>query len=226
MSVINASPTKNFFVDMLTRDIDLKDAILDLLDNCIDGIQRTTRDQIPSETPYSGFWANIEVSEASFLIEDNCGGIPLDVAERYAFRSGKPIDIDDDDDIFTIGTYGIGMKRAIFKMGRSAEVYSQTAEDGFKVIIQPDWLISDDSWGLPVESVERSADEAGTSIEILELRDEAARQLGDESFQRSLISEIEGLYSYILAKGFEITVNGEGIAPRPIAFQWEGVKKL
>lgn len=33
---INAAPTKNFFVDMLTRDIDLKDAILDLLDKCID----------------------------------------------------------------------------------------------------------------------------------------------------------------------------------------------
>lgn len=34
---INASPTKNFFVEMLTRDIDLKDAILDLLDNCFAG---------------------------------------------------------------------------------------------------------------------------------------------------------------------------------------------
>lgn len=226
MSLINASPTKNFFVDMLTRDIDLKDAILDLLDNCIDGIQRTMREQAPSEKPYSGFWANIEVSEASFLIEDNCGGIPLDVAERYAFRMGKPKDIDDDDDIFTIGTYGIGMKRAIFKMGRSAEVYSQTTEDSFRVMIQSDWLVSDDSWELPVESVERSADEAGTSVEVLDLRDEAARQLGDEAFQSSLISEIEGLYSYILAKGFEITVNGEVIAPRPIAFQWEGLKKL
>ncbi|MEL6260324.1 MAG: hypothetical protein AAFR12_04585 [Cyanobacteria bacterium J06626_6] len=44
MSSINAAPTKTFFVDMLTRDIDLKDAILDLLDNCIDGIQRVTRE--------------------------------------------------------------------------------------------------------------------------------------------------------------------------------------
>ena len=89
MALINASPTKNFFVDMLTRDIDLKDAILDLLDNCIDGIQRTTRGEEPSDMPYEGFWANIEVSETAFKIEDNCGGIPLDVAERYAFRMGN-----------------------------------------------------------------------------------------------------------------------------------------
>ena len=31
-----ASPTKRFFVSMLTRDINLADAILDLLDNCLD----------------------------------------------------------------------------------------------------------------------------------------------------------------------------------------------
>lgn len=35
-----ASPTKRFFVSMLTRDINLADAILDLLDNCLDGALR------------------------------------------------------------------------------------------------------------------------------------------------------------------------------------------
>ncbi|MEL7355312.1 MAG: ATP-binding protein [Cyanobacteria bacterium J06560_6] len=226
MSLIDASPTKNFFVEMLTRDIDIKDAILDLLDNCIDGIQRTTRGQALADRPYEGFWANIELSDKVFLIEDNCGGIPLTVAERYAFRMGKPKGISDDDDIFTIGTYGIGMKRAIFKMGKAAEVLSETTEDAFKVSIQPDWLASDDSWELPVEVVDGSEDEKGTSIEILELREEAARQFGDDSFQDSLVREIEGLYSYILAKGFAITLNGEEIEPRPIVLQWEGVNKL
>ena len=32
-----AIPTKQFFVSMLTRDISLADAILDLIDNCLDG---------------------------------------------------------------------------------------------------------------------------------------------------------------------------------------------
>ena len=35
------TPSKAFFVSMLTRDIDLQDAILDLLDNCIDGAVRS-----------------------------------------------------------------------------------------------------------------------------------------------------------------------------------------
>ena len=35
-----AVPTKQFFVSMLTRDISLDDAILDLIDNCLDGALR------------------------------------------------------------------------------------------------------------------------------------------------------------------------------------------
>ena len=37
---VYANPTKKFFVEMLTRDIDLIDAIMDLVDNCIDGVHR------------------------------------------------------------------------------------------------------------------------------------------------------------------------------------------
>ncbi len=33
-------PTKRFFVSMLTRDIRLSDALLDLIDNCVDGAAR------------------------------------------------------------------------------------------------------------------------------------------------------------------------------------------
>ena len=223
---INAAPTKNFFVEMLTRDIDLKDAILDLLDNCIDGIQRTIRDAAPSETPYEGFWAEITFSESGFTIADNCGGIPLDVAKRYAFRMGKPRNITDDDDIATIGTYGIGMKRAIFKMGQSAQVVSQTEEDAFTVSIQPDWLASDRTWDLPLEMTDDALDREGTVVEVVSLRREVASQFATKAFQAALVQDVEALYSYIIAKGFEIVVNEQLIKPRPISLQWEGLKKL
>jgi len=38
-----AIPTKLFFVSMLTRDINLVDAILDLVDNCLDGALRVSK---------------------------------------------------------------------------------------------------------------------------------------------------------------------------------------
>ena len=41
-------PTKEFFVGMLTRDIELNDAILDLLDNCLDGVVRQKKGNYPA----------------------------------------------------------------------------------------------------------------------------------------------------------------------------------
>ena len=71
---VDATPVKSFFVSMLTRDIKLEDAILDLLDNCVDGIIRH-QNQGKSK-PYKGYKAEIEFNGDTFSITDNCGGIP------------------------------------------------------------------------------------------------------------------------------------------------------
>src|ERR1700730_9735962 len=105
-SIIYAGPTKRFFVSMLTRDIELKDAILDLLDNCVDGAMRSQGSSTAgSETAYAGFYAKIKANKSGFEIEDNCGGIPRDIAEKSAFVLGRP-DMLRDADLPTIGMYG------------------------------------------------------------------------------------------------------------------------
>ena len=50
---VSAAPVKSFFVYMLTRDIRLEDAILDLLDNCVDGILRSKADKAPKASKTS-----------------------------------------------------------------------------------------------------------------------------------------------------------------------------
>lgn len=52
------APTKEFFVGMLTRDIELSDAILDLLDNCLDGVvrQRKGIDKTSTSDYYADFF--------------------------------------------------------------------------------------------------------------------------------------------------------------------------
>ena len=37
---VDASPTKGFFIYMLTRDIDVRPAIVELIDNSIDGAKK------------------------------------------------------------------------------------------------------------------------------------------------------------------------------------------
>lgn len=132
-----ASPTKRFFVSMLTRDISLADAILDLLDNCLDGALRLAGGQ---EVDYTEHFVKIELADDHFSIQDNCGGIPREVAKNYAFKMGREPDDGRDSDTETIGMYGVGMKRAIFKMGREALVRTRFGKDTFEVPITSAWL--------------------------------------------------------------------------------------
>lgn len=211
--IANAFPAKRFFVDMLVRDIELQDAILDLLDNCVDGAMRSIEKKSEDEhRPYEGFHASITFDEDHFAIEDNCGGIPLALAEQYAFRMGRA-DLDRDAELATVGVYGIGMKRAVFKLGKNTVVRSQTRDGGFTVSITPQWLEEDSEWDLPLIQDESVLSEPGTSIKVDALRDGIPRLFLDETdFERTLKSAIAAYYAFIIEKGFKVSVNGEEIS--------------
>lgn len=219
----NGAPTKEFFVGMLTRDIDLSDAILDLLDNCLDGVVRQKRgvDKRSSPDYYDGFFSRISISENSFVIEDNCGGIPRDVSEKYAFRMGRAND-KIDDDLPTVGIYGIGMKRAIFKIGRSATVMTRNDKKLYQVIIPQNWASSEEEWDFPIEDLdnEEILQNGGTKIEISNINSGIAEKWDTDdkltSFINSLIKSIQQSYSFIIQKGFNIEINGDRVDPLPI----------
>ena len=61
--IINAHPTKMLFIEMLTRDIDLVAAIIDLADNACDGARR-----IRGEGNYKGLWVRIDATRNKFEI--------------------------------------------------------------------------------------------------------------------------------------------------------------
>jgi hypothetical protein len=138
----HAAPTKDFFVRMITKDISLEDCILDLIDNCLDGARKVKHSQnaVARVDDYSGFEASVSFSEQGFVIEDNCGGIKISEAIDYAFHFGRRPNAQTDEE-YSIGLYGIGMKRAIFKMGNKIEIYSSTAQEAFRTKIDVnDWL--------------------------------------------------------------------------------------
>ncbi|MCG6658445.1 hypothetical protein HOP52_11845 [Halomonas campisalis] len=213
---IDASPTKKFFVDMLTRDIDLYDAILDLLDNCVDGVHRATKEHHDTERPYDGYWAEIHISDKSFTIKDNCGGIPRSLAKDYAFRMGRP-DGRLDNDGRTVGIYGIGMKRAIFKMGSKATVRTKHNNDEYEVSISPEWLNNEKNWDLKFESGGGALEESGTCIEITNLHRQISEKFSDsDGVKIDLHKAISTHYTYIINKGLSIRVCGERVEPKPL----------
>lgn len=217
---VDASPTKTFFMSMLTRDIELNDAIMDLLDNCIDGVHRKKKDAINQDgvKSYDGFFCEIKIDRNQFILKDNCGGIPLDVAQNYAFKLGRDNQNQVDQNLETVGMYGIGMKRAIFKIGNEAQIISHHNNDIFKVEIPASW-VSEPGWvfnytTLTESDVKDILKEQGTSITITGLHKPISEQFDNEStFVKNLAIAIRRHYGYIIQQGFNIKLNGEDIAP-------------
>lgn len=208
-----ASPTKQFFVSMLTRDISLADAILDLLDNCLDGALRIAHG---AEVNYANHCVRIEIAEDHFLIADNCGGIPREVAKNYAFKMGREPDDDRDTDSETIGMYGVGMKRAIFKMGRNALVKTRYGKDTFEVPITSEWLDAKNWDPLPINEPSEATenlDEPGTTIQVCELYEGVTRHFANDAFVNEVSRAISQHFTMFLQRGLRVELNGKTVAP-------------
>jgi hypothetical protein len=208
-----ASPTKRFFVSMLTRDISLADAILDLLDNCLDGALRLADGK---EVDYAQHFVKIRLAADHFSIADNCGGIPREVAKNYAFKMGREPDDDRDSESETIGMYGVGMKRAVFKMGRDALVRTRFGEDTFEVPISSAWLDAKGWDPLPIseptEAGEKLA-EPGTVIHVGELYEGVSRHFANEAFENEVRTAISEHFTMFLQWGLSVELNGKAVEP-------------
>jgi hypothetical protein len=208
-----AVPTKQFFVSMLTRDIKLEDAILDLIDNCLDGALRLGNGGKPD---YARYLVKITLAKDHFSIEDNCGGIPREVAKNYAFKMGREPNDNRDSDTETIGMYGVGMKRAIFKMGRNAIVKTRHGNDTYEVPITAAWLDATNWDPLPIheptEAKER-LEEPGTTIYVSDLNEGVARHFANPAFVNEVTTAISQHFTMFLQWGFRIAINGDSVKP-------------
>ncbi len=213
--VVHADPTKDFFIRMITRDITLQDCIFDLLDNSLDGANREIkRNHLkPHDVErYQGYWAKIALEKDRFEIMDNCGGITLTDAVDYAFHFGRRSDAPADAN-HSIGLYGIGMKRAVFKIGKQISVESDTVDDTFKVHIDVnDWAKQANDWDFELEEIPKR-EERGTVIQISQLNEGISDEFRQEVFRNNLMKSIARDYSVFLQKGFDVSVNGQQVRP-------------
>ena len=223
--IINGNPTKGFFIEMLTRDISIKDAIIDLLDNSIDGASNIDKND------YSNLYINLTINKNEFIVEDNCGGFSLEVAQKYAFRFGRPEEAPATTG--TVGRFGVGMKRALFKMGKAFEVESKTDLDHFQVDVDvANWKnkqavhlnelheeIRTDDWNFNYTDItpdSSNLDNNGTYIKLSNLYEEVANLFDDESFLNDLENDIERILNFSLEKGIIITLNGKNLSKKGI----------
>lgn len=201
---IDAMPTKELFISMLTRDIPLIPAITDLVDNCADGARR-----IRSNGTFGGFWARLETSPTEFRISDNCGGIPVDIAVKYVFRFGRP-----DDAPYvgkSVGQFGIGMKRAIFKIGKYFRIESTTKSSRFVVEEDVENWSKNPIWEFRFteldENMKNPKDRIGTTITVSRLHEDVAEEFELDNFKTELKNELETRIQDPISKGLTVTLN-------------------
>lgn len=213
-TMIDAGAEKRFFIEMLTKDIELLPAIVDLLDNSVDGARGLHPDGDLSKQ-----WVKIAFGDGSFTISDNSGGISADIARHYAFRFGRSKN-------FTgvkrsVGQFGVGMKRAIFKIGRAFAVSSahrgETGnDDGSRFHLNVDveqWAVQNE-WTFQFDSVEENitlaSDEvAGTTISVTNLHPSVQDDLNDPNSVQALRTELRVRHQESIQSGLQLYLNSD-----------------
>jgi len=204
---IDAAPTKSFFIDMLTRDIPLDQAILDLVDNSVDGAKALRAND---DSKFDNLWVKLVFDENAFTISDNCGGFSKHAAKTYAFKFGRPDTAERTP--HSIGQFGVGMKRALFKFGRHFVVKSTTATESWRVEVPVTEWETQKGWLFPITDVDADdpdyLEETGTQITVTELRKEVASRFLLKSFSNTIFELIKSKHRQFIADGLSISVNG------------------
>ena len=207
---VDATPTKGLFIDFMIRDIRLIDAIIDLVDNSTDGARALRGDDSLDDLK-----VEIETTPEYFSISDNCGGFTAEIARTYAFRFGRADGAPSVD--HSVGQFGIGMKRAIFKMGRRFCVRSTTRATRFEVEQDIDEWSKVPEWQFlfkeVAEDLDRPPDEWGTSIRIARLHPDVKVSFGPGFFEGRLREALRSRVGASIEKGLTVFLNGRAIEP-------------
>lgn len=221
-----ASPEKNLFISLLTRDIPLISALLDLVDNSINAavepfskILKTAEDYAkvavnPDIRPEVD--VNITIAKSKVSIKDNASGINLETAQNHIFKFGRAADEVHENDRLSV--YGIGLKRAIFKLGNKISIVSDHVQGGFELKLDvKKWALDKTiPWVFKITPRDPVAKEAtGTTIVVNELYEETKRRIDDGQFVGELNDKLSKTYAFYLAHFANIFVNDvkvEGIS--------------
>jgi hypothetical protein len=203
----------NFLQNVLTKDITSLESIFELVDNAVDAAreqllksgQKLELDNSGLPKHYDGFKIEIRVRSNSLVFADNCAGISKEVLIDRAFMIGAM-----SNHAFGIGRFGIGLKRALFKLGTKYRIYTDTGDFRAAMSFQEKHLIGSD----PTLAHQRpSLGRHMTIVRIGELRDRVRHEFSAASWLEHLADVLSKRYGRYVQKGFQIILNQKSVPP-------------
>jgi hypothetical protein len=221
---VDTSPTKEVVVDSITRDATDEECVCDLIDNAIDAARNAIfsniapklRNELPAR--YDGYEVKLSLDSGTFKIVDNCGGIPIEALKKVALKFGEQ-----SAQAMGIGAFGVGLNRALFRLGNFATITTETLRERAEVVLEKDkYLKKPANWTLPGEQLAMTG-KAGTTIEIRGLPTGTSGHFGDPRWITALEHQIGRRYGRFIQKGIVIWLNGKKVANEEIQIRDDGI---
>ncbi|WP_427185427.1 ATP-binding protein [Bordetella bronchialis] len=219
---VDTRPTKVAIVDSLTRDIGVEACVFDLIDNAIDAARDTIfrREATTSEAAlpdsYDSFEIALSFDGNGFSIEDNCGGIPIDRLKTMVLRFGERSEHQ-----LGIGIFGLGLNRALFKLGRVSHITTDTGSERAELVLNTEEYLASDDWDLPAVEL-RTSKKVGTSIEITQPPKDIAQTFADGDWVNKHRRHLGRRYGRFIRKGLKISVNHVAVLDGEVQIRQNG----
>ncbi|XZW37109.1 ATP-binding protein [Acinetobacter baumannii] len=203
-NLADTRPAKEYLVNGMTKDVTIEECIFDLIDNSIDAYPDHTGEIV---SDYKQYTINLKIQRNLFSINDTGKGICLHLLKTDTLRFGTKTN----HHTTSIGYYGIGLNRAIFKLGRKINLVTETASERSSLFLDVSKFLQDnDTWLLPIET-QALTKKTGTFIEIKDLNKEVNDNFGDNDWISEFKNDISLRYSEFIKKNLIIILNDKPI---------------
>jgi hypothetical protein len=195
-----------FLTDTLTTDIELTDALFDLIDNSIDAARNHIvqteyeKDEYGLPNDYSGFEIKIRFTATSIVIVDNCIGVETETLVNNTFYTGKR-----SNHKYGIGHYGLGLKRALLKAGCEFGLVTDNGNYLYKSVFDTESFSGNSEKKLQAKQFP-STGRRRTMLVVSSLKENVISQVNDQIWFDNATQELKVRYSNFIRKGLTIKV--------------------
>ena len=164
VDTLDVTPNKKVFLAIIA-DYSLLPGVCELVDNAVDAWNKG-----PKSVPLR-VTIDIDAQQSKIVISDNAGGVP---PENLRFIVGPGLTSNNDDDD-TIGSFGVGSKRAVVALARDVQITTRYGKGKtHQVEFGEEWL-QDPQWELPYYEVDEIAANT-TTVTLRDLREQASEE--------------------------------------------------